>query len=63
MKTIETIKEIMGWQNRGKDAYVYILTESGTEAVVWVGGQVELDFAHGKIKAFVKRKPLLDMKG
>ena len=50
------IIEIIGCDNKVKYANVHVLLDDGTEAEVWVGGNVEVYFDKGKIKAFV-RKP------
>lgn len=51
------IIEIIGMDNKGEYALVHVLLNSGEEAVVYVGGSVEVfyDPAHDKVKAFVKK--------
>jgi len=42
-------------QNKDTYALVNVLLSDGTEAVCFVGGEVEVFFHHGIIKAFVKK--------
>lgn len=51
------IKEIVGLDNKGSYGLVHVVLEDGTEATVYVGGQVETFFHKGAIKAFVMRRP------
>lgn len=49
------IKEIVGCENRGKYALVHAILEDGTEVQIYNGGNVEVFFDHGVVKAFVKK--------
>jgi hypothetical protein len=49
------IKKVLQVINKGDYALVYVLTEDGDEATIYCGGEVELFFHKGQIKAFVKR--------
>lgn len=51
------IIEIQHCENKGDYALVHVLMADGTEATVWVGGECEVFFDKGKVKAFVKKKP------
>ncbi len=42
-------------ENRGAYALINVLMEDGTEAVVYCGGDCEVYFDKGKVKAFVKK--------
>lgn len=44
-------------QNKNTYALVNVNLSDGTEAVCFVGGEVEVFFHHGIIKAFVKKTP------
>lgn len=50
------IKEILHTDNKGAYALVNVLLDDGEEAVVWVGGEVEVYLHRGIVKAHVKRK-------
>ena len=51
------IIKILKNQTKYYDDYciVYVQTDDGSEASIYVGGQVELFFSKGQIKAHVKR--------
>lgn len=51
------IIEVIGVENKVSYANVHVLLDNGEEAIVWVGGNVDVyfDATHNKIKAFVKR--------
>lgn len=49
------IIEVEGMENRGEYAKVHVILEDGTEAEIFVGGDVEVYFHKGQIKAFIKR--------
>ena len=48
--------EIIGCENKVTYAIVHVLLDDGTEAEVYVGGDVEVFLHRDKIKAFVKKK-------
>lgn len=49
------ITKILHFQNKGDYALVNVLLDDGTEAVCIVGGDCEVYFHKGQIKAYVKR--------
>jgi hypothetical protein len=49
------IINILHIQNKGDYALINVLLDDGTEAIVYVGGNVEVFFHKGAIKAFVKK--------
>lgn len=49
------IKKIIGVENKDSYALVHVLIDDGTEAAVYVGGVVEVYFAHNRVSAFVKK--------
>lgn len=51
------ILEVLRMHNKGSYALVDVVMEDGTEAYVWIGGDCEVFFDKGRIKAFVKKPP------
>lgn len=49
------IKEIQHVENHKSYLIVHALTDEGDEVSVFVGGQIEIYYHKGKIKAYVKR--------
>lgn len=49
------ITKILHMQNKGNYALVNVLMEDGTEAVIFCGGDCEVFFDKGVVKAFVKK--------
>ncbi len=49
------IKQILHMQNKGDKALVNVLLDDGTEAVVYVSGDVEVFFHKGIVRAYVKK--------
>lgn len=51
------IIKVEGMVNKGTYGIVHVVLEDGTEATVWVGGDVEGPFYNKEqVKVFVKRK-------
>lgn len=49
------IIEIQAIEDKETYALVHVLLDDGTEAVTYVGGEVEVFFHKGTVKAWVKR--------
>jgi hypothetical protein len=49
------IISVIHFQNKGDYALVNVLLEDGTEAQVYIGGECEVFFHKGTVKAFVKK--------
>lgn len=49
------IIKIIGLENRQDYGLVHVVLEDGTEATVYIGGEVEVFFHKGQVKAFIKR--------
>ena len=49
------VKKIIHFESKDSYAIVHVLMEDGTEAQVYVGGDCQIYYHHGKIKAFVTR--------
>jgi hypothetical protein len=49
------IVKVNGLTNKGSYGLVEVVLDDGTEANVWVGGQVEVFYDREQIKAWVKR--------
>lgn len=49
------IKEVLGMDNRGSYGLVSVILDDGTEAQVIVGGEVDVYFHKGTVKAHIKR--------
>ncbi len=52
---MQKILQILHWENKGEYAKVYVLLDDGTEAEIYVGGDVEVYYYKGRIRAYVKR--------
>lgn len=53
------IKEIQHVENHKSYLIVHALTDEGDEVSIFVGGQIEIYYHKGKIKAYVKRNKSL----
>lgn len=51
------ITKIIGLKKFDDYGIVTVQLDDGSEAEVFIGGQCEVYFHHGKIKAFVRRTP------
>ena len=49
------IIKILGMDNRKDYAIVHVVLEDGTEATTYIGGDCEVFFHKGQIKAYIKR--------
>lgn len=55
------VAEIIGVEKSKKHVVVHILTDEGDTATIWVGGEVDVFYHKGIVKAFVKRRPSIDL--
>lgn len=57
-KSVVEIIKILHAENYGEYMVVHVRLDDGEEAQVWVGGEVEVFYHKGTIKAYVKRRKL-----
>lgn len=56
-----TIKQVIRMVNKGAEAIVEVQLDHGGTGVIYIGGQVEEYYHHGKVKVFViKGRPPID---
>ena len=55
------IIKIEHFENKGEYGVVHVLLNDGTEAEVWVGGEVVVYYHKNRVKAFIKRRKTLDI--